>query len=389
MSGQSGGPMQQPQSQQPQRLVNGIPTGPIQTGLARPPSQYMPNGQLPNGVTVGMAPGMAGPSQVPGQPPQPGQPGQPMQPGAASMGFVGMGSNPHPGQQMNGVTGGPGGGPPSQPGGPPPPGQPGGQPPFGGMVPRGLNGMQGQPGMAQGPQRGGVPGAPVNGGAPFRSPTMAAGSPQGGPGQQGQPIQGGQAPMAQLGGPSPSPRMATMNSMNRPGGMLPPNGIPVGTPGQSHPSPQQQGPPTPGYPGQGPQQSGQPGQQPGQAGRPPSRTNTPRSGMMAHASPSLAPRNMVPGGMNMNMGNMGPMNMGLMGVPGMGGMSVTAAAAAGVGVGSNADGNLNQELMALPQSTMLALKAELNIQGDSSINGLTQGEKVGGFGFNFGFPHFQ
>jgi collagen type III alpha len=279
----------------------------------------MVNGPMTNGV--GMNPGMGG-QQPPQQQLQPGMP-------PTSMNFAGMGVHPGgpPPPQPNGVPG---------PGGPQQP-QPGQQMQFAMMPGQQRPMMNGMP-----PQRGGPN---PNGGPPFQSPTMGhAHSPQHNPGiapqQQGQPgQQPGQAPMAQLGNPGPSPHL-----MNR--GMLPPppqNGAPppqTQTPGQQQGQvPQGQGPPTPGYQ---PQQQG---------GRPPSRTNTPRSGIMSHASPSLASRQPPPPGAQQQQGGAGP-------IPG----------------GSREDA-VNTEIMIIPTNMMNVLKQELGL-GDKDLPLLSMNEKV-------------
>ncbi|KAF8202354.1 hypothetical protein BJ912DRAFT_439213 [Pholiota molesta] len=156
--------------------------------------------------------------------------------------------------------------------------------------------------------------------------------------------------MAQLG---PSPHI-------RPGGMMPPNGGPgMGPMNLGQPQSQQQGPPTPGYQQQ--QQQHNPG------GRPPSRTNTPRSGMMshAHASPSLAARQTpgLPGGPpSMGPGGQGMMSMAPGGISGMVG-----------GVNVNPD-QMNNEIMTIPQNSLNALKLELGC-GDKELSNLSMSEK--------------
>ncbi|KIM44375.1 hypothetical protein M413DRAFT_351741, partial [Hebeloma cylindrosporum] len=329
---QQGLPQQQQGQQQPQnmgggRLANGLPPN---MQHRPPPNAYMVNGPMTNGV--GMNPGMGGQ-----QPPQQQQLQQGMPPGGAPMNFAGMGVHP-------------GGPPPPQPNGVPGPGGPQQQQMQFAMMPGQqrpmMNGMP--------PQRGGPN---PNGGPPFQSPTMGhAHSPQHNPGigqgppqqpGQQQQQQPGQAPMAQLGNPGPSPHL-----MNR--GMLPPppqNGgpQPPQTPGQQQGQlPQGQGPPTPGY---------QPQQQQQQGGRPPSRTNTPRSGIMSHASPSLASRQPPPPGHGPQQQGAGPM-------PG----------------GSREDA-VNGEIMVIPSSTMTVLKQELGI-GDKELSSLSMNEKVRNFCFN-------
>ena len=334
---QQQGPQPQGQQQQQQQQQQNMGGGRLANGMPQnmqhrpPPNAYMVNGPMTNGVGVGMNPGMGGQQQ----PPQQQQQQQQLQPGMppTPMNFAGMGVHPGgpPPPQPNGVPG---------PGGPQQP-QPGQQMQFAMMSGQQRPMMNGMP-----PQRGGPN---PNGGPPFQSPTMGhAHSPQHNPGiapqQQGQPgqqQQPGQAPMAQLGGnPGPSPHL-----MNR--GMLPPppqNGVPPPqsqTPGQQQGQlPQGQGPPTPGY---------QPQQQ-----RPPSRTNTntPRSGIMSHASPSLASRQPPPPGQGpQQQGGAGP-------IPG----------------GSREDA-VNTEIMIIPQNTMNVLKTELGL-GEKELSSLTMNEKV-------------
>lgn len=341
ISSQPSQPPQPPQQQPPiNRLPNGMPPSNMQPGMQRPPSTYLTNGVMPNGVSMNPAMG--------GQP-QP-QPGQPMPPGA-TMNFGGMG--PHP-QQPNGMSSaGPGPvGPPQQQ--QPPQGMSSQSMPFGiqqsqQRPPSMMNGMSPQP-------RG-----PPNGGPFHGSPTMAH-SPQhnaGTPGhsaQPGQPQPGhpqggpGQPAMSQLGGPSPH-----MAPMNRVGGMMPPNGGPPGMSPMNNGQPQlqQQGPPTPGYQHQAP---------PNQGGRPPSRTTTPRSGMMTDPSPSLAARQ-TPGG-PLGMGSAGQSSMGMAG--GMGGNN---------GMMHGSTDQMNHEVMQIPQSILNSLKGELGY-GDKDMSNLSNPEKV-------------
>ncbi|TFK21776.1 hypothetical protein FA15DRAFT_681963 [Coprinopsis marcescibilis] len=248
-----------------------------------------------------MAPGAPAP-MGPGQG-HPGQPlrGQPMPPGMMN----GMSSNPPGDSQMvfgtHGpqVNGAPGSHPPT-PGGVSSQGQhpqhPGGpqQPHFNPMMQqRPMNGSQPQQSLSTNgaPQPQQQRSMAPNPNLPFHpSPTMAAHSPNAGPGMQqgpmpsqGQQLPGQQPPpMGNLGGPSP-----LLQSMNRGGAMLPPNGVPPPQ-GMMIPGPQQQG---------GPMSSGTPMQQfqqLGGGGRPPSRTNTPQMQGMMQQSPSMGNRQVMP-----------------------------------------------------------------------------------------------
>ena len=250
----------------PTRNNPSIPGAPSAVSSANPQQQRLP---IPTGVPNGAAP-VSGPSY--GQPQHP-QAGSPMFP---------MGAPPGP--QVNGVIGSHPPTPASGPApGPLPPGRPGGPqqqlyPMMQQQPPRQLNGPQ--PPSQQGPpsqpqqQR---PPAGANPNMPFQSPTLAASSPNHGPGLPPPQQPGGpHPPMGNLGGPSPM--------MNRPLGMPPPNG---GPPPQGMMMPPQ---------GASMLQNGTPTQQfqpiPNN-GRPQSRTNTPQMQGMTQQSPSMANRHLA------------------------------------------------------------------------------------------------